>query len=53
MDHGELGRLVGEACRLSGEFTLRSEQTSSTYFDKYLFEADPALLRKSLNKRAA
>jgi orotate phosphoribosyltransferase len=37
---------VGEACRLTGSFTLRSGQVSSTYFDKYLFEADPALLRE-------
>jgi orotate phosphoribosyltransferase len=29
---------------LQGEFTLRSGQVSSTYFDKYLFESDPALL---------
>ena len=36
---------MGEACRLTGTFTLRSGQVSTTYFDKYLFEADPALLR--------
>ncbi len=41
----ELARTVGELCRLQGEFTLRSGATSSTYFDKYLFEADPVLLR--------
>ena len=35
---------VGELCRLSGEFTLRSGQVASTYFDKYLFEADPEIL---------
>ncbi len=46
MDHDltDLARRVGEACRLTGTFTLRSGQVSSTYFDKYLFEADPALL---------
>ncbi|MDQ4090101.1 MAG: orotate phosphoribosyltransferase [Actinomycetota bacterium] len=44
-DHLELARRVGEACRLTGTFTLRSGQVSTTYFDKYLFEADPALLR--------
>ncbi|WP_342661915.1 orotate phosphoribosyltransferase [Demetria terragena] len=35
---------INTACRLQGEFTLRSGQVSDTYFDKYLFEADPALL---------
>jgi orotate phosphoribosyltransferase len=39
-----LGRRIGERCRLTGAFTLRSGQTSTTYFDKYLFESEPALL---------
>jgi orotate phosphoribosyltransferase len=43
-DLAELARRVGQACRLRGTFTLRSGQVSTTYFDKYLFEADPALL---------
>ncbi|TNM48238.1 orotate phosphoribosyltransferase [Nocardioides albidus] len=34
------------ACRLTGEFTLRSGQVSNEYFDKYLFEADPQLLAR-------
>jgi orotate phosphoribosyltransferase len=42
--HRELARLIGKRCRLTGTFTLRSGQESSTYFDKYLFEADPGLL---------
>ena len=42
----DLARRVGEACRLTGTFTLRSGQVSTTYFDKYLFEADPELLRE-------
>jgi orotate phosphoribosyltransferase len=42
----DLARRVGEACRLTGTFTLRSGQVSTTYFDKYLFEADQALLRE-------
>lgn len=33
-------------CELTGSFQLRSGQLSSTYFDKYLFEADPVLLRE-------
>jgi orotate phosphoribosyltransferase len=35
---------IDATCRLHGEFTLRSGQVSDTYFDKYLFEANPALL---------
>lgn len=35
---------VFDACRLQGAFMLRSGQTSREYFDKYLFETDPALL---------
>jgi orotate phosphoribosyltransferase len=37
---------IDAACRLHGEFTLRSGQVSDTYFDKYLFEAQPALLER-------
>src|SRR3954447_25758107 len=37
---------VDAACRLSGTFTLRSGQVSHEYFDKYLFETDPALLAR-------
>ncbi|MFC8599876.1 orotate phosphoribosyltransferase [Isoptericola sp. NPDC057191] len=47
--HGEdpdLARDVDRACRLTGTFTLRSGQMASEYFDKYLFESDPALLAR-------
>jgi orotate phosphoribosyltransferase len=44
MGHEALARRVNEVCRLTGHFTLRSGQTSDIYFDKYLFEGDPALL---------
>ncbi|MGN0063920.1 MAG: orotate phosphoribosyltransferase [Nocardioides sp.] len=37
---------IDSTCRLTGEFTLRSGQVSNEYFDKYLFEADPALLER-------
>jgi orotate phosphoribosyltransferase len=37
---------IDATCRLTGEFTLRSGQVSSEYFDKYLFEADPILLAR-------
>ncbi len=42
----DLARDVDSCCRLTGEFTLRSGQVSTEYFDKYRFEADPALLAR-------
>ena len=39
-----LAARVYAASHLTGTFTLRSGVTSSEYFDKYRFEADPALL---------
>ena len=42
----DLARDVDRCCRLHGEFTLRSGQVASEYFDKYLFESDPALLAR-------
>jgi orotate phosphoribosyltransferase len=41
-----LARDVDARCRLTCEFTLRSGQVSHEYFDKYLFETDPALLAR-------
>jgi orotate phosphoribosyltransferase len=41
----DLARRVYDTAHLTGEFTLRSGQVSHEYFDKYLFEADPVLLR--------
>ncbi|KRF18021.1 orotate phosphoribosyltransferase [Nocardioides sp. Soil797] len=41
-----LARDIDACCRLTGEFTLRSGQVSNEYFDKYLFESDPALLAR-------
>ena len=41
-----LAARVYAASHLTGTFTLRSGVTSSEYFDKYRFEADPALLRR-------
>jgi orotate phosphoribosyltransferase len=35
---------IDAICRLTGEFTLRSGQQATEYFDKYLFESDPQLL---------
>lgn len=47
-----LGGRIGAKCRLQGEFLLRSGQVSSTYFDKYLFEADPELLAEVASRAA-
>ncbi|MEU4399562.1 orotate phosphoribosyltransferase [Micromonospora orduensis] len=41
-----LARRLYETCHLTGSFRLRSGQTSDEYFDKYLFEAQPGLLRE-------
>lgn len=46
MDSTALARDLNAACRLEGSFVLRSGQTSSEYFDKYLFESQPTLLRR-------
>jgi orotate phosphoribosyltransferase len=40
----DLASEVVARCRLSGEFVLRSGRIAQEYFDKYQFEADPALL---------
>lgn len=37
---------IYERAHLVGEFRLRSGVVSGEYFDKYLFEADPGLLRE-------
>jgi orotate phosphoribosyltransferase len=43
-DHRKLAARVYECAHITGTFTLRSGVVSNEYFDKYLFEADPALL---------
>jgi orotate phosphoribosyltransferase len=40
-----LARRIHERAHLEGEFRLRSGAVSGEYFDKYLFESDPELLR--------
>ena len=45
-DPDTLAAEIDAACRLSGTFTLRSGQVSHEYFDKYLFETEPALLAR-------
>jgi hypothetical protein len=39
----DLARRVRDRCRLTGRFVLRSGRVADEYFDKYQFEADPAL----------
>lgn len=46
----ELARDLDRCCRLHGEFVLRSGQTSDQYFDKYLFESDPKLLQRVVER---
>jgi orotate phosphoribosyltransferase len=46
MTDASLAADINATCRLHGTFTLRSGQVSDTYFDKYLFEAQPALLER-------
>ena len=45
-----VARAVWDACHLTGTFTLRSGRTATEYFDKYRFEADPALLRSVVER---
>lgn len=42
----QLAQEIYEASNLQGEFLLRSGVVSQEYFDKYLFESQPALLKK-------
>lgn len=46
MDSDTLARTIYERTHLTGEFRLRSGAVSNEYFDKYLFESDPSLLRE-------
>jgi orotate phosphoribosyltransferase len=49
----ELGERIYQHSRLTGEFRLRSGAVSHEYFDKYLFESDPRLLREIAGGLAA
>lgn len=46
MDDQTLYKAISDAALLRGEFTLRSGRKSRYYLDKYLFEAQPAILRE-------
>ena len=43
-DRTDLARRIFDTAHITGTFTLRSGVVSNEYFDKYLFEAQPALL---------
>jgi orotate phosphoribosyltransferase len=45
MERCELARQVYSTSHIEGQFVLRSGRTSTEYFDKYLFEANPLLLK--------
>ena len=53
MDHTDLARQVDVACRLRGQFALRSGHIADEYFDKYQFEADPVLLDRVAEQMVA
>ena len=44
-DRADLAARIYSASHLTGTFTLRSGVVSNEYFDKYMFESDPLLLR--------
>lgn len=46
MDKERLAAAIFSTAHITGEFKLRSGQTSREYFDKYLFESQPALLKE-------
>jgi orotate phosphoribosyltransferase len=45
VNRAAVARTIRSKSKLSGRFVLRSGRSSTTYFDKYLFESDPKLLR--------
>ena len=46
MNRHDLAAHIFKVSNLKGEFRLRSGAISNEYFDKYLFEADPQLLKE-------
>ena len=53
VSRADLARRVREKALLHGEFTLRSGQVSDHYFDKYLVESDPEVVRDAVEAMAA
>jgi orotate phosphoribosyltransferase len=52
MDKKELAHQIYAVSHITGTFKLRSGQISDQYFDKYLFEARPDLLKEIVDKMA-
>ncbi|MFC4336787.1 orotate phosphoribosyltransferase [Salininema proteolyticum] len=52
MTTNDLARDIYDAAHLTGEFTLRSGVTATEYFDKYLFESDPKLIKRIAERLA-
>ncbi len=52
-ERAALAKDLYEAAHLTGTFTLRSGTVSDQYFDKYLFEAQPALLARVARQMVA
>jgi len=48
-----LARQISDVSRVRGDFVLRSGRTATEYFDKYKFEAEPALLDAIAGRLAA
>lgn len=46
MDKKQIAKWIYNVSHITGEFKLRSGQISNEYFDKYLFESEPELLRE-------
>ncbi len=46
MKKEELADIIKKTALLEGHFVLRSGQKATRYFDKYLLESDPSLLRE-------
>lgn len=46
MDKLQLAKEIYSVSHLTGNFTLRSGKVSTEYFDKYLFESNPRLLKE-------
>ena len=44
-DNTPLAKRIYDTAHITGDFILRSGAKSNEYFDKYLFEADPKLLK--------
>lgn len=52
MEKIELAKAIFNKSHLTGKFLLRSGSYSSEYFDKYLFESDPTILKAIASEMA-